>query len=87
MTCYIDDMYKYPMGQFKRGPRTYKMSHMVADAPEELHAMAAKIGVERRWYQGDHYDVTMTKRALAVQAGVVEITLRELAIRTRRKSA
>lgn len=31
MTVYVDDMYLYPMGEFKRGPRTYKMSHMIAD--------------------------------------------------------
>ena len=29
MTVYVDDMYLYSMGEFKRGPRTYKMSHMI----------------------------------------------------------
>lgn len=81
MTVYVDDMYLYEMGQFKCGPRVYKMSHMIADTLEELHAMADKIGVDRRWFQdkssGPHYDITMTKRALAVKAGAVEITLRQ----------
>ena len=83
MTVYVDDMYLYEMGKFKRGPRTYKMSRMIADTLDELHAMAAKIGVDRRWFQdkasGPHYDITMTKRALAVKAGAVEITLRQSA--------
>lgn len=81
MTVYVDDMYRYPMGRFRR----MKMSHMIADTEEELHAMAARIGVARRWYQGDHYDICMSKRQQAVAAGAVEITLRELAFRHRAK--
>lgn len=74
MTVYVDDMFKYPMGQFGR----MKMSHMIADTEEELHAMAAKIGVQRKWYQGDHYDVSMDKRLKAIEFGAQAITLREL---------
>lgn len=73
MTVYVDDMYLYPLGQFGR----MKMSHMIADKEDELHAMAATIGVARRWYQGDHYDVAMSARAKAVAAGAKEITLRQ----------
>jgi hypothetical protein len=75
MTVYVDDMYRIPMGRFGR----MKMSHMVGDTEEELHAMADKIGLKRKWYQGDHYDVSMSTRAKAVAAGAKEITLRELA--------
>ncbi|OCC05087.1 hypothetical protein BA190_09230 [Labrys sp. WJW] len=75
MTVYVDDMHKVPLGQFRR----MKMSHMIADTEEELHAMARKIGVARKWYQGDHYDIAMSKRALAVAAGAVEIPMRTLA--------
>lgn len=82
MAVYVDDMYALPMGEYKskytRG-RTYKMSHMVADSERELHVMAATIGVARRWYQGDHYDITKSKRALAVKAGAIEIPIRTLA--------
>lgn len=74
MTVYVDDMHLYPAGQFGR----MKMSHMIADTEAELHAMADKIGVARRWYQGDHYDIALSKRALAVQYGAVEITWRQL---------
>lgn len=77
MTVYVDDMYKYSTGRFRR----MKMSHMIADTEEELHAMARKIGVARRWYQGDHYDIALSKRALAVEYGAVEITWRALSKR------
>ena len=79
MTVHVDDMHLYPMGQF----RGMKMCHMLADTDDELHAMAARIGVARRWWQspaktsGSHYDIAMSKRALAVAAGAVEITLRQ----------
>lgn len=74
MTVYVDDMYRFALGAYGR----MKMSHMIADTPEELHAMADRIGVARRWYQGDHYDVALSKRALAVAAGAIEVTLRQL---------
>lgn len=75
MTVYVDDMYRYPMGQFRR----MKMSHMIADTPDELHTMADKIGVARRWYQSDHYDIAISKRALAIEHGAVAVTLKQLA--------
>lgn len=52
---------------------------MIADREEELHLMANRIGLERRKYQGDHYDLPMAKRALAVKYGAVQITMRQLA--------
>jgi hypothetical protein len=59
------------------------MCHMLADTDAELHAMADRIGVARRWWQspemtsGSHYDIALSKRALAVQAGAIEITWRQ----------
>lgn len=61
------------------------MCHMVADTPEELHAMADAIGLQRRWYQSPdkasfpHYDLSLTRRALALSRGAQEITRQELA--------
>ena len=69
MTVYVDDM-AAPYGRMK-------MCHMIADTEAEIHAMADKIGLARRWYQGDHYDIALSKRHLAVAAGAVEITYRE----------
>ena len=81
MTVYVDDMYRYPMGRYGR----MKMSHMMADTTEELLEMADTIGVDRCWIQepgtpGEHFDIAMSKRALAVDAGAVEVTLRQLAM-------
>jgi len=76
MTVYVDDMYKYPMGQFGR----MKMSHMVADTEEELHAMADKLGLARKWYQGDHYDVSLGVRYRAISLGAEQVTLRQLGL-------
>lgn len=66
------------------------MCHMVADTDEELHAMAEKIGVARKWHQKagtvhSHYDIALSKRALAVANGAKEITMRELALLIRAK--
>jgi hypothetical protein len=52
---------------------------MVADTPEELHVMADKIGMQRKWCQSfakakrPHYDVSEPKRRLAVQYGAIEV--------------
>ena len=75
MTVFVDDMYLSPMGKYRR----MKMSHLIATTERELHAMAAKIGVARRWYQGDHYDISMSKRRWAIANGAVAVTMRELA--------
>lgn len=83
MTVYVDDMYLYPMGRFGR----MKMSHMIADTESELHAMADVIGVARKWYQGNHYDVALSTRAKAVAAGAREITLKQLACMNSNRSA
>lgn len=71
MTVYVDDM-RASYGRLI-------MCHMVADTEEELHAMADKIGVARKWYQGDHYDIALAKRRLAVGFGAVEITMKQCA--------
>lgn len=78
MPVYVDDMHLYPMGQFGR----MKMSHLLADTDEELHAMADKIGVARRWHQApprhdSHYDIAMSKRSQALTHGAIAITWRQ----------
>lgn len=82
MTVYVDDMYRYPMGRY----RGMKMSHMIGTDEAELHAMAVKLGV-RRWYQGNHYDISLAKRAQAVALGAVEITLRQCGIMVANRDA
>lgn len=55
------------------------MCHMVADTLDELHTMAALIGMRRMWFQASppashpHYDLSLSRRALAVKAGAIEL--------------
>lgn len=86
MAVYVDDM-EAPFGGMV-------MCHMIADTTEELRAMVQKIGVEWKWVQepalpGEHFDISKAKRALAVQHGAQEITMRDAArmIRARRRAA
>lgn len=74
MSVYVDDM-RAPVGRMR-------MVHMLADTTAELLAMADTIGLPHRWLQGagthkEHFDLSLTKRALAVEAGAVEITWKE----------
>lgn len=69
MTVYVDDM-KARFGRMI-------MCHMIADTDAELHAMADAIGVARKWHRGDHYDIALSKRALAIEKGARPITLRQ----------
>lgn len=76
MAVYVDDM-REPYGNMI-------MCHMLADTDDELHAMADQIGVARRWHQKagthhSHYDIALSKRALAVAAGAIEIDRRAVA--------
>jgi len=57
------------------------MCHMGADTVMELHTMAHKIGVKYKWFQRHstipHYDICLSKRALAVKEGAIEIPQRQ----------
>lgn len=83
MTVYVDDM-RVSFGRMV-------MCHMIADTDEELHAMAARIGVARRWWQspakssGSHYDIALSKRALAVKFGAQQITVKQCAAMNARR--
>lgn len=103
MTIYVDSLIEwgrpggYSNSQAERvGARHgHRWCHMVSDqgpdAPE-LHAMAAKLGLKRAWFQGDHYDLVPTKRAAALSAGALEADRRTIVgifranrVRTERK--
>jgi hypothetical protein len=82
MPVYVDNM----RASFGR----MVMCHMLADTDSELHAMADNIGVARRWHQAppkhdSHYDIALSKRAIAVAAGAIEITLRQAAAMNMRR--
>jgi hypothetical protein len=87
MTVYVDD-FRVPW----RGDR---WSHLIADSAEELHAFAARLGLQRRQFHHkpalpwkDHYDVPEAKRRQAIGLGAGPITTAEAVriLRTRRRT-
>lgn len=82
MAVYVDNFKM--RADVLNGSRTVRgvWCHMTADTREELDAMADRIGMKRSWIQypgrwNEHYDVTLTKRKLAVAAGAIEVDIRE----------
>lgn len=75
---YVDELKEYDW--VVRGKETASC-HMFADGNlEELHAFANKIGLKREWLHDSrhpHYDLTPSKRKLAVEFGAIEITTKE----------
>lgn len=60
------------------------MCHCIADNQQELFEMMDKIGVNRKWVQDyntprEHFDISLSKKKLAIQFGAKEINMRELA--------
>lgn len=82
MSVYVDNM--------RAGYGRMVMCHMIADSRDELLAMVDAIGVDRKWIQHEgthleHFDIALSKRALAVRLGAIEVTTRELAHKLRAK--
>ncbi len=50
---------------------------------DELHAFAAALGIPRRAFQGDHYDLDEVRRAAALALGAEAVPSRELVARLR----
>src|SRR5258708_2265518 len=74
MSVYIDSMVDYGKRIGRAGPL---WCHMIGDTLEELHRMAARIGLKRAWFQADgstpHYDIgTVGFRECAISHGAIE---------------
>ena len=89
MTVYVDDFGVPADVTDGDTGRTYraKWSHMLTDQADhaELHELAQRIGMQRRWFQQKdpdawrwHYDVTAAKRKAAIAAGATPIPWSEL---------
>lgn len=81
MTVYVDELQRWPttIRCFKGGS-----CHLMADSLDELHAMAARLGLRRAWFQpvsSPHYDLTASKRERALELGAVFVPAREQARR------
>lgn len=80
MTIYVDPLMDF--GWKLRGSPT-ENCHMFTDEIDlsELHRIAEAIGLKRAWFQDSssapHYDLTPSRRRLAIQQGAVEIGHKE----------
>jgi hypothetical protein len=64
--------------------RGRRWAHLVSDESyDELHAFAAQLGIPRRAFQGDHYDVPTEYRARAIELGAEAVDARVLVRRLR----
>ncbi|HWJ52199.1 MAG TPA: DUF4031 domain-containing protein [Propionibacteriaceae bacterium] len=71
MTVYIDPPIWPGHGLF--------WSHLVSDTSyAELHEFAARLGIPRRAFERDHYDVMAERYAGAVAAGACPVSSREI---------
>lgn len=81
MTVYVDSP-RHRLGRMT-------MCHMAADTLEELHAMAAALGVAKHFQDklsrnglpAPHYDICKANRARAIKLGAVEVSSRQLLAR------
>ena len=75
MTVLVDELREY---SHTRLPFRH-WCHLVSDTDfEELHAFAARLGIPRHRFQGDHYDLPAHVREQAVALGAGEVATREL---------
>src|SRR3954464_15664224 len=75
MAVLVDPLREYP----EAGLPWTRWCHMVSDDGfDELHAFAAAMGIPRRRFQGDHYDLHPGLRERAVEMGAVEVGTGEL---------
>jgi hypothetical protein len=69
MSVFVDDV-RHQFGRMV-------MCHMWADTEEELHKMAEKIGIQRKWFQcppkasWKHYDISLSKKKEAISLGAI----------------
>ena len=70
MAILVDPLRDYPAA----GLRFTRWCHLVSDAGfDELHLFARALGIPRRRFQGDHYDLHPALRARAVALGAHEV--------------
>ncbi len=59
-------------------------AHLASDTSyDELHRFADRLGIPRRAFQGDHYDVPAEHRERALALGAQAVDSRDLVVRLR----
>ena len=77
MTLYVDPLKSYPHS------RGRQWCHLMSDTSlTELHSLARIIGLKLSWFQDrpglPHYDLTASKRKLALANGAIEVSSNEM---------
>ena len=83
MDLYVDEPKYYPPALRRAGAKRHTVwSHLWTEPGNEpaLHALAAKLGLRREWFQNKpgfpHYDLTEGKVRRAYRLGAVRLALR-----------
>jgi hypothetical protein len=64
--------------------RGRRWAHLVSDLSyDELHEFAGRLGLPRRAFQGDHYDIPADLRLEALALGAEAVDGRQLVVRLR----
>lgn len=59
--------------------RDWLWCHMVSDTSvAELKEFALELGIPERGFQGDHFDIPEHMREIAISAGAIEVSSREI---------
>ena len=86
MAVYVDTLLHH--GWVLRG-HVVKSCHLFADTLEELHQLAAAIGMKPQWFQNHrrlpHYDLTASRRELALKSGAQDVDRRTVALHMRKE--
>ena len=87
MSVYVDPLMIFGDNKAPRCFRNKSSCHMYADSLVELHSMAKILNLKYTWFQNNphlqHYDLTESKRILALKIGVIEHTRREAVVKWR----
>jgi hypothetical protein len=85
--AYVDTVRSYPGA----GLRFTEFCHLLADDRDELHLLADRLGMPRRFFQDHpwrwHYDLPAHLRVTAVELGAVEVTMHEVGALLRHRRA
>lgn len=75
----LDEPRVYVDALLDHGWRLGPSCHLIGETEDELHRFAVRCGLHRRWFQAPpgasfpHYDLTESRRKIAVALGAVEL--------------
>jgi hypothetical protein len=78
MAVMVDPLAPYPRRPMGRD----EWCHLATDTDfEELHQFAERLGLPRKAFQGDHYDLDRPMRQAAVALGAELVSTRQMVLR------